>query len=192
MDPIELISLASLGLIGFSSINLLALLACQLVGLVSFIGSWAYLCFYNRLAVAEAIITATKISQGLNQAATHGVAMVHLSTTKILNTAKFHYLTASFHVDSCVRKMIWCWLALARKKMWWWIALFVYSYHNDALQYHLAAAILVAAAKMISQQHMQAAHGELPRWDQALPKLPMRQTVCIASLNYAHSFVRES
>jgi hypothetical protein len=43
--------------------------------------------------------------------------------------------------------------------MWWWIAFFGYSYHDNVLQYHLTAAIFAAAAKTISQQRMQAAHG---------------------------------
>jgi hypothetical protein len=54
---------------------------------------------------------------------------------------------------------MWWWLALARKKMWWRIASNGYSYPNDTLQYCVATAILAAAAKRISQQHMQAAHG---------------------------------
>jgi hypothetical protein len=54
--------------------------------------------------------------------------------------------------------MCW-WLARARKKVLWWIALFGYSYNNDVLQDCFAVAILAAAARMIFQQCMQAAHG---------------------------------
>jgi hypothetical protein len=41
------------------------------------------------------------------------------------------------------------WLARTRKKMWWWIASFGYSDHNDVFKYHLATAILAAAAERI-------------------------------------------
>jgi hypothetical protein len=51
------------------------------------------------------------------------------------------------------------WLALTRKKMWWWIASFGYSNHNDVLKYHLATAILAAAAETIPPRCIQAAHG---------------------------------
>jgi hypothetical protein len=55
---------------------------------------------------------------------------------------------------------MWWWLlALAKKKMCWWIASFGNPYHHDMFQYHLAAAILAAAAEMIQQRCMQAAHG---------------------------------
>jgi hypothetical protein len=43
--------------------------------------------------------------------------------------------------------------------MWWWIASFGYSNHNDVFKYHLATAILAAAAETIPPRRMQAAHG---------------------------------
>jgi hypothetical protein len=42
--------------------------------------------------------------------------------------------------------------------MWLWIASFGYSDHNDVFPYCLATALQAAAAEMIPQQCMQAAH----------------------------------
>jgi hypothetical protein len=43
--------------------------------------------------------------------------------------------------------------------MWWWIASFGYSDHYDVISDGLVAAIQIAAAEMIPQRRMQAAHG---------------------------------
>ncbi len=88
--------------------------------------------------------------------------------------------------------MCW-WLTRARKKMWWWIASFGYSYHDNVLQYCLAAAILAAAAKPISWQGSQAAHG-VAMVQSSATKINNSAIYlyCPASLYYALLFVRES
>jgi hypothetical protein len=76
--------------------------------------------------------------------------------------------------------------------MWWWIALFGNSYNNDALQYHLTAAILAAAAKMRLQQCMQEAHGVAAVSSATKITNAAIWYYCAASLYYAHLFVRGS
>jgi hypothetical protein len=81
------------------------------------------------------------------------------------------------------------WLARARKKMWWWIASFGYSDHNDVFKYHLATAILAAAAETIPPRWMQAAHG--------VATMSSATKISNAAIHfyckyYAHLFVRES
>ncbi len=76
--------------------------------------------------------------------------------------------------------------------MWWWIASFGYSYYDNVLRYHLAAAILAAAAKMRSQQYMQAAHGVFTVQSSAAKITVVAIYFCCAtSLYYAHLFVRD-
>jgi hypothetical protein len=73
--------------------------------------------------------------------------------------------------------------------MWWWIASFGYSDHNDVFKYHLATAILAAAAETIPPRCMQAAHG--------VATVSSATKISNAAIHFyfeyhAHLFVRES
>jgi hypothetical protein len=72
--------------------------------------------------------------------------------------------------------------------MWWWIVSFGYSYHNNLLQYCLTTVILAAAAKTISQQRMQAAHGVATVQSRA-SKLPVWYFIIIL-LPYCITLIR--
>jgi hypothetical protein len=141
ISNISLVCFIGLGLVGFIGlglvsrlIGLIGLISLGLVGIISLVGLSTHRPFCERLAAA--VIEATKISRRLKLAATHGVATLQLSTTRIANAASTYYFTASLLcVHSLVREKMWWWLALAKKKMWWWIASFGESYHGDALQY---------------------------------------------------------
>jgi hypothetical protein len=122
--PISLIGIIGFGLIA-SSASAISL-GHQLIGLVS-------------LGLAAALIAAKTIGillLWLEQKASHGVAALQISTTKITNTAASYYHTVSLlHVCSFVREKMCWWLALAKKKMWLWIASFGNSYNDEVLQY---------------------------------------------------------
>jgi hypothetical protein len=122
--------------------------------------------------------------------ATHAEATKLTSATKIAGKAILYYSDASLHhMYSLLREKMWWWLALARKKMWWWIASFSYSDHNDVFKYHLATAILAAAAEKIPPRHMQAAHGVATMSSTTKISNAAIQFYC---KYYAHLFVRES
>jgi hypothetical protein len=119
-----LIGLISLGVLGITSlVGSLALLACRLIGLVGFT-----IC----LVLVTALIAAkTKLLLWLEHAASHGVAALRMSASKIVNAATTYYAASSLHVHTFVREKMCWWLALAKKKMWLWIAFFGESYDGD-------------------------------------------------------------
>jgi hypothetical protein len=194
---LSLVSLVSLiGHIGFGFISLIGLgnlsitslidiigqtgfigpSASLVFQLVSLIGSTTYHCSHNCLAVVKAIITTSIIPCPLKQSATHGVAMAHLSATEILKANTFYF--------PFVMEMMCWWLARARKRMWWWIASFGYSDHNDVIKYHLATAILAAAAQTIPPRRMQ---------DTTMSSaIKISNAPFFFCAYYAHLFVRES
>ncbi len=130
--PISLIGIIGFGLIALSASA--ASSAWRLICISSLVGLLTHRLFCERLATA--VIEATKISRRLKLAATHGVATLQSSATRIANAASTYYFTALLlHVHLLVREKMWWWLALTKKKMWWWIASFGESYHGDALQY---------------------------------------------------------
>ncbi len=87
-------------------------------------------------SLATALIAAKTIwLLWLEHAASHGVAALHISASKILNVTTAHYAVSLLHVCLFVREKMCWWLALAKKKMWLWIASFCKSYNGDVLQY---------------------------------------------------------
>jgi hypothetical protein len=101
-------------------------LACWLIGLVG---------FTIRLNLATALIAAkTALLFWLEHAASHGVAALRISASKIVNKATTYYAVSSLHVSTFVREKMYWWLALVKKKMWLWIASFGKSYNGDVPQ----------------------------------------------------------
>ncbi len=120
----------------------------------------------------------------------HAEATKLTSATEIASEAILYYSDASTHqVYLLMREKMWWWLALARKKMWWWIASFGYSNHNDMFKYHLATAILAAAAETILSQRMQAAHGVATMSSATKISNAANHFYCEC---YAHLFVKEN
>jgi hypothetical protein len=73
----------------------------------------AVLCNHDRLAGAAA-----KSTWWLNYTASHGVTVLRISTSKIVNTATAFHVASSLHVRLFMREKMMCrWLALARKNM---------------------------------------------------------------------------
>jgi hypothetical protein len=122
--PISLIGIIGFGLIASSASAISS--AHWLIGLVS-------------LGLAAALIAAKTIGillLWLKQKASHGVAALQISATKITNAAaSYYHAVSSLHVCSFVREKMCWWLALAKKKMWLWIASFGDSYNDEVLQY---------------------------------------------------------
>jgi hypothetical protein len=142
-------------------VGLVGLVELNGLGLVD---SSTYHCFCNYLA-ATAITTATLFAVSRNQAcrvaklfatalrdhlvaaavkttlwlkhtASHGVAALCISASKIVNATTVNYATSLLHVGLFVREKMMCWwLELSKKKMWCWIASFGKSYLGDVLQY---------------------------------------------------------
>ncbi len=70
----------------------------------------------------------------LEYAASHGVAALRMSASKIVNATTVYYAALSLHIGTSVREKMCWWLTLAKKKMWLWIASFGESYIGDVLQ----------------------------------------------------------
>jgi hypothetical protein len=124
---IGIIGLISKGELGITSlVGSSALSARWLIGLVGFT-----IC----LSLATALIAAkTILLLWLQHAASHGVAMLRISASEIVNAATAYYAASSLHVRTFVREKMCWWLAIAKKKMWLWIVSFGESYNGDVLQ----------------------------------------------------------
>jgi hypothetical protein len=126
---IGIIGLISKGKLGITSlVGLSASSARWLIGLVG---------FTIRLSLATALIAAkTILLLWLQHAASHGVAALQISTSKIVNAATAYYAASLLHVRTFVREKMCWWLAIAKKKMWLWIVSFgeSYNYNGDVLQ----------------------------------------------------------
>jgi hypothetical protein len=122
---IGLIGLICLGNLGITSlVGSSASSTCRLIGLVGF-----------RICSLARIAAVVKTTLWLKHTASHRVAALQISASKIVIAATVFYAASSLHVHLCVmEKMCW-WLAFAKKKMKLWSASFGDPYNGGVLHF---------------------------------------------------------
>ncbi len=114
-----LVWLVSFGLNGLLS-SLIGLIDHNgLVGLIGHIMLVGFVIHH----LAAFVKMAKTILWWLKHTASHKVAALRISTSKIVNAATAYYAASLLHVCSFVREKMCWWLALAKKKMWLWLPL---------------------------------------------------------------------